>query len=150
MAAILPRGVRNRNPGNIDFNPRNAWNGQLGLELGVANPRFARFDSDENGIRALGKLLINYRGKDGQPGVGGPGIDTVRETISRWAPGNENNTEAYIAAVTAKLGVKANDVINIKDVRTLRVFVGAIIAHECANYRYPDAVFNEGIRRALA
>ncbi|TRO33859.1 structural protein P5 [Pseudomonas putida] len=150
MAAALPRGVRNFNPGNIDYNPRNAWNGQLGLELGVATPRFARFDSPENGIRALGKLLINYRGKDGMPGVGGPGIDTVRETISRWAPGNENNTEAYIAAVTAKLGVKANDVINIKDVRTLRVFVGAIIAHECANYRYPDAVFNEGIRRALA
>lgn len=146
----MPRGVRNCNPGNIDYNPRNAWNGQLGLELGVATPRFARFDSPENGIRALGKLLINYRGKGGTPGVGGPGIDTVRETISRWAPGNENNTEAYIAAVTAKLGVKANDVINIKDVRTLRVFVGAIIAHECANYRYSDAVFNEGIRRALA
>ncbi|MCX2709048.1 structural protein P5 [Pseudomonas sp. DCB_BG] len=150
MAAALPRGVRNCNPGNIDYNPRNAWSGQLGLELGVATPRFARFDSPENGIRALGKLLINYRGKDGMPGVGGPGIDTVRETVSRWAPGNENNTEAYIAAVTAKLGVKANDVINIKDVRTLRVFVGAIIAHECAHYRYPDAVFNEGIRRALA
>ncbi|NQD72909.1 structural protein P5 [Pseudomonas sp. CM27] len=144
-----PRGVRNNNPGNIDFNPRNAWQGQLGLEVGVAKPRFARFDSAENGIRALGKLLINYRGKDGMPGVGGLGIDTVRETVSRWAPGNENNTEAYIAAVTAKLGVRANDVINIKDVRTLRVAVGAIIAHECANYRYPDAVFNEGIRRAL-
>jgi hypothetical protein len=148
--AALPRGVRNFNPGNIDYNPRNAWNGQLGLELGVASPRFARFDSPENGIRALGKLLINYRGKDGQPGEGGLGIDTVRETISRWAPGNENNTEAYIAAVTAKLGVKANDVINIKDGHTLRVFVGAIIAHECANSRYPDAVFDEGIRRALA
>jgi len=149
MATAVPRGVRNANPGNIDFNPRNAWVGQLGLEQGVTNPRFARFDSPENGIRALGKLLINYRGKDGLPGVGGAGIDTVRETVSRWAPGNENNTEAYIAAVTSKLGVKANDVINIKDVRTLRVFVGAIIAHECANYRYPDAVFHEGIRRAL-
>lgn len=145
-----PRGIRNNNPGNIDFNPRNSWQGQLGIEIGVAKPRFARFDSPENGIRALGKLLINYRGKDGIPGVGGPGIDTVRETVSRWAPGNENNTEAYIAAVTAKLGVKANDVVNIRDMRTLRVVVGAIIAHECANYRYPDAVFNEGIRRALA
>lgn len=150
MAAALPRGVRNCNPGNIDYNPRNAWIGQLGLELGVAKPRFARFDSSENGIRALGKLLINYRGKDGMPGVGGPGIDTLRETISRWAPGNENDTEAYIASVARKLGVKPNDVINIKDERTLRVVVGAVIAHECANYRYPDAVFNEGIRRALA
>lgn len=147
---VIPRGVRNNNPGNIDYNLRNAWIGQLGLEEGVARPRFARFDLPENGIRAVGKLLINYLGKDGLPVIGGPGIDTVREIVSRWAPGNENNTEAYIVAVAAKLGVKANEVINIKDVRTLRVFVGAIIAHECANYRYPDAVFNEGIRRALA
>ncbi len=90
-----PRGIRNRNPGNIDFNPLNDWVGQLGLEEGVANPRFARFDSPENGIRALGKLLINYRGKDGMPGVGGRGIDTVLETINRWAPSTENDTQAY-------------------------------------------------------
>ncbi len=146
-----PRGVRNNNPGNIDYNRRNAWEGQLGLELqmGRLAPRFARFNTPENGIRALGKLLLNYRGKDGMPGVGGPGIDTVRETINRWAPGNENNTEAYIAAVAKKLGVKANDVINIEDPSTLRIMVGSIIAHECANYRYPDAVFSEGVRRAL-
>ncbi len=56
-----PRSVRNNNPGNIDFNPRNTWQGQLGLEIGVAKPRFARFDDPENGIRALGRLLINYR-----------------------------------------------------------------------------------------
>ncbi|WP_288076471.1 structural protein P5 [Pseudomonas sp.] len=150
--AELPRGIRNNNPGNIDFNPRNDWVGQLGLELqvGRAAPRFARFDKPENGIRALGKLLINYRGKDGMLGVGGPGIDTVRETISRWAPGNENDTEAYIAAVASKLGVAANAVINIKNPRTLRIIVGSIIAHENANYRYPDAVFEEGLRRALA
>ena len=59
MTKTQPRGVRNRNPGNIDFNPRNAWQGQLGLEQGVANPRFARFDVAENGIRALGKLLTS-------------------------------------------------------------------------------------------
>ena len=146
---VSPRGIRNNNPGNIDYNPRNAWNGQLGLEVGVARPRFARFDTPENGIRALGKLLINYRGRDGLPGVGGPGIDTVRETIGRWAPGNENDTEAYIAAVAAKLGVKSNQVIDIKNAKTLRLFVGAVVAHECANYRYPDSVFDEGIRRAL-
>ncbi len=77
------RGIRNNNPGNIDYNPRNDWQGQLGYEQGVTKPRFARFDSPENGIRALAKLLINYRGKDGMPGVGGKGIDTVRETIKR-------------------------------------------------------------------
>lgn len=145
-----PRGVRNNNPGNIDYSPRNAWQGQLGLEVGVPSPRFARFDTPENGIRALGKLLINYRGKDGMPGVGGPGIDTVRETITRWAPGNENNTEAYIAAVARRLGVNAADVIDVRKPATLSVMVSSIIAHECAGFAYPEAVLAEGLRRALS
>ena len=145
-----PRGVRNNNPGNIDYNPRNAWQGQLGLEVGVPSPRFARFDTPENGIRALGKLLINYRGKDGMPGVGGPGIDTVREAITRWAPGNENNTDAYIAAVARRLGVNANDVIDVRKPATLGVMVSSIIAHECAGFAYPEPVLAEGLRRALS
>ncbi|MBA6150328.1 structural protein P5 [Pseudomonas juntendi] len=145
-----PRGVRNNNPGNIDYNPRNAWQGQLGLEVGVAKPRFARFDHPENGIRALGKLLINYRGKDGMPGVGGKGIDTVLETINRWAPSNENDTQAYAGAVAKRLGVRTTDPINIKDPATLRGMVVSIIIHENGGNPYPPAIIDEGVRRALA
>ncbi|WP_151883854.1 structural protein P5 [Pseudomonas putida] len=147
---MTARGVRNNNPGNIDFNPRNAWQGQLGLEVGAAKPRFARFDTPENGIRALGKLLINYRGKDGMPGVGGKGIDTVLETISRWAPSNENDTQAYAAAVAKRIGVRPTDPINIKNPATLRGMVLGIIAHENGGNPYPDQVIDEGVRRALA
>jgi len=150
MTQPVPRGVRNNNPGNIDFNPRNAWQGQLGLEEGVGKPRFARFDEPENGIRALGKLLINYRGKDGMPGVGGNGIDTVLETINRWAPSNENDTQAYASAVAKRLGVRTTDPINIKDPATLRGMVVGIIVHENGGNPYKDQVIDEGVRRALA
>ncbi|MFV3337930.1 structural protein P5 [Pseudomonas sp. 43(2021)] len=145
-----PRGVRNNNPGNIDFNPRNAWQGQLGLEVGAPKPRFARFDEPENGIRALGKLLINYRSKDGMPSVGGKGIDTVLETINRWAPSSENDTQAYAAAVAKRLGVRPADPINIKDPATLRGMVLGIIVHENGGNPYSDQVIDEGVRRALA
>ncbi|MBF8720516.1 structural protein P5 [Pseudomonas guariconensis] len=147
---MTARGVRNNNPGNIDFNPRNDWVGQLGLEVGPGKPRFARFDTPENGIRALGKLLINYRGKDGMPGVGGKGIDTVLETINRWAPANENDTQAYASAVAKRLGVRTTDPINIKDPATLRVFVESIIIHENGGNPYEAEVIDEGVRRALA
>ncbi|MBF8753758.1 structural protein P5 [Pseudomonas guariconensis] len=147
---MTARGIRNNNPGNIDFNPRNDWVGQLGLELGASKPRFARFDSPENGIRALGKLLIAYRGKDGMPGVGGKGIDTVLETINRWAPSNENDTKAYALAVAKRLGVRTTDPINIKDPTTLRVFVESIIIHENGGNPYEAEVIDEGVRRALA
>lgn len=143
------RGVRNNNPGNIDFNAANKWNGQLGLEQGVAKPRFARFDSPENGIRALAKLLINYRGKNGIPGIGKQGIDTVRETINRWAPGNENDTEAYINSVAKRLGVHANDVIDVRLPGTLLPLVEAIIIHENGSMPYSNAVVAEGVKRAL-
>lgn len=147
---MTARGVRNNNPGNIDFNPRNSWQGQLGIEVGVAKPRFARFDTPENGIRALGKLLINYRGKDGMPGVGGKGIDTVLETINRWAPSNENDTQTYASAVAKRLGVGIADPINIKDPATLRGMVVSIIIHENGGNPYPQAIIDEGVRRALA
>ncbi|MFJ5180033.1 structural protein P5 [Pseudomonas fulva] len=145
-----PRGVRNNNPGNIDHNPRNAWQGQLGLEVGVANPRFARFDHPENGIRALGKLLLNYRGKDGMPGVGRPGIDTPLEFINRWAPANENDTNTYAQAIAKHLGVGVRDSIDISRPQILRELVVGIIVHENGGNPYPSALVDEGIRRALA
>ncbi|WP_296268376.1 structural protein P5 [Pseudomonas sp. UBA6562] len=147
---MTARGIRNNNPGNIDYNPRNDWVGQLGLEEGVAKPRFARFDSPENGIRALGKLLINYRSKDGMPGVGGKGIDTVLETINRWAPSNENDTQAYARAVATRIGVDPTTMIDIKSLATLRGMVAGIIAHENGSNPYSAAVIDEGVRRALA
>lgn len=150
MRLDFARGVRNNNPGNIDYNPRNSWQGQLGIEVGVAKPRFARFDSPENGIRALGKLLLNYRGKDGMPGVGKPGIDTPIEFISRWAPSTENNTTAYAQAIAKRLGVGVRDSIDISDPRVLRETIVGIIVHENGGNPYKGAVIDEGVRRALA
>lgn len=144
-----PRGIRNNNPGNIDFNPRNKWEGQVGIEKGVPNPRFAEFINPESGIRALAKLLLNYRGKDGMPGVGKPGIDTPLEFISRWAPSTENNTIAYAKAVAKRLGRDIRDSINVADPRTLQETVISIIEHENGYNPYPPAVIAEGVRRAL-
>lgn len=143
-----PRGIRNNNPGNIDYNPRNQWQGQLGVERGPKG-RFAVFDSPENGIRALGKLLLAYRGKTGTPGAGGPGIDTVVETINRWAPPGENDTGAYARAVSKRLGVAPTDVIDVRRLGVLRGLVLGIIEHENGGNPYPDAIVDEGIRRAL-
>ncbi|TKW65157.1 MAG: structural protein P5 [Paracoccus denitrificans] len=145
----LPRGVRSHNPGNIDYNPRNAWQGQLGLELGVPKPRFARFSEAKWGIRALAKLLLNYRGKDGLPGMGKPGIDTPYEFINRWAPSVENNTNAYAAAIAKRLGVGVKDSIDISKPETLKQVVIGIIVHENGENPYDDATVNEGISLAL-
>lgn len=146
---MAARGIRNNNPGNIDFNPRNKWQGQLGLELGVPRPRFARFDSPENGIRAMAKLILNYRGKDGMPGLGKPGIDTITEIINRWAPGHENDTAAYIRAVSQDTGFKPDAALTLADPRVLTPVVYSIIHHENGSNPYDSSVVREGVRRAL-
>lgn len=136
------RGIRNNNPGNIDFNKANNWQGQLGIEQDVPNPRFARFDCPENGIRALGKLLQTYSRKYG--------LNTVRGLISRWAPSNENNTSAYVKGVANDLGVGADEVISVTQRETLKGLVIAIIKHENGKQPYSDFVINEGVNRALS
>ncbi|MCK9814426.1 structural protein P5, partial [Pseudomonas sp. MAFF 302046] len=55
----------------------------------------------------------------------------------------------HIAAIAKRLGVKANDVIDIKNPATLRAVMVGIIVHENGGNPYPDAVFEEGLRRAL-
>jgi hypothetical protein len=145
----VTRGVRNNNPGNIDFNPRNQWQGQLAPDPAVEK-RFARFDTAENGIRALAKLVLAYRGKGGMPGVGGAGIDTVREVINRWAPGVENDTEAYIKAVAAGVGVDPNQPVDLRNYRTLIAITTGIIKHENGWVPYVAEVIAEGVQRALA
>ncbi|MBC3468726.1 structural protein [Pseudomonas sp. RW10S2] len=139
MTQSLPRGVRNRNPGNIDFSPANNWVGQIGKEPGG---RFCIFDTPENGIRALGKLLQTYYNKHG--------LRTVTAIIKRWAPEVENDTSAYVRAVAQRCGLSPSEPIkNIKDEKILGGLVHAIIKHENANYEYPPAIFAEGVRRAL-
>ncbi len=45
--------------------------------------------------------------------------------------------------------MQPNDVINIKNPAALRAVTLGIIVHENGRNPYPDAVFEEGLRRAL-
>ncbi|ROM94673.1 structural protein [Pseudomonas brassicacearum] len=134
------RGVRNRNPGNIDYSPANPWLGQLAPDPAIEK-RFARFDTAENGIRALGKTLLTYQRKHG--------LKTVKAIINRWAPSIENDTGAYVRAVEANTCTAPGAEIDLAKVAVMQGLVKAIIHHENAGFAYPDAVLVEGVRRAL-
>jgi len=90
----VPRGIRNNNPGNIRSGAFANGAGANGSDGG-----FATFASMEQGIQAAVTLLKSYAAR---------GYDTIKSIISRWAPGNENNTAAYIADVVKKLGISAD------------------------------------------
>lgn len=137
----LTRGIRNNNPGNIDYSLANKWLGQVGIEPGPKG-RFAVFDKPENGIRALGKLLQTYQRKYG--------LNTIEAIISRWAPGSENDTAAYVRAVERNTRTAPGAQVNLSDQVVLAGLIKAIIHHENAGYEYPAAIFDEGVRRAAA
>jgi hypothetical protein len=140
MTEKKTRGVRNCNPGNIDYKPNNQWLGQLKPDPSMEK-RFARFDTPENGIRALGKVLLTYQHKHG--------LRTVKAIINRWAPSAENDTAAYVRAVEANTATRPGAEVDLTQPTVMAGFVKAIIHHENAGYVYPEAVLTEGVRRAL-
>lgn len=141
----LPRAVRNANPGNIDANPRNKWVGIMPMAkrnaAQLAEKRFEVFETPVYGFRAMALLLQTYQDKHN--------LNTIRQLISRWAPGHENNTEAYIAIVARKVGVRADDLIDTHSYEYARPLVEAIAVHETgAGYKWDAKMIDEGLRRA--
>lgn len=93
----MSRGLRNNNPGNIRQNSDNF----LGEIKPSADPSFKQFESIEYGYRAIFVTLNTYQKRYG--------LSTIRAMISRWAPPKDNNdTEAYIRAVSSESGVPEN------------------------------------------
>lgn len=81
-----------------------------------------RFTDSIYGIRALAKVLVNYKKIHG--------LNTVRQIISSYAPPNENQTTAYIQSVAKQLGVYPDTIIDIEERGVLTVFIKAVIRME--------------------
>jgi hypothetical protein len=113
----LPRGIRNRNPGNI-MKSASQWDG----EIAGNDPRYATFSTPEAGIRAMGKTLLNYQDKHG--------LRTVEGIVSRYAPATENNTVAYTMTVAKAVGVAPDAAIDLHDKETLLKVTKAMIRVE--------------------
>lgn len=151
MAKQQPRGIRNNNPGNIEWG--SPWQGLVPASQ-KTDPRFAQFVDPVSGIRAIAVTLITYYDK--RKANDGSKIDSVREVIERWAPANENNVTAYAKQVALLLNVNPNsETLNMHDYNTLRGLVEGIIRHENGpgpltngNTWYKDDVIQEALRRA--
>jgi len=113
-----PRGIRNRNPGNIRRSG-DRWKGLAPLQ---SDPAFFVFDAPLWGIRAMAVILRNYQRRNG--------LKSVAQIIARWAPADENDTAGYITAVSREMGVGARQRLDLRDGPTLRALIAAIIRRE--------------------
>lgn len=130
---MATRGIRNNNPGNIRVS-KDKWEGMTGDD-----GAFVIFDSPESGVRALGKNLLSY---------GRQGYDSIEKIINRWAPPNENDTQAYINSVVAATGIPATQSLDLSNPDTLSSLAQAISFHETGS-RYDPEVYQQGVERAL-
>lgn len=99
--------IRNNNPGAM-----------------MPGGKLAVYKTPEEGIAALDGNLKRY---------GDGGINTIAGVISKWAPPNENDTAAYISAVASRLGIPANQKIDLSNPYTRHALSGAIMIHENGN-----------------
>lgn len=134
----VPRGIRNNNPLNIRHS-RDEW---LGMSPVQRDSDFVQFVSPLYGIRAAAENLINYQRRDG--------CDTLAKIVYRHAPPVENNTDAYLNAVTGALGIDADKVIDLARDGLLRPLIVAMTRQENVGQQpYDLPTLLGGIKLAL-
>lgn len=128
------RAERNNNPGNLNYA------GQTGavLEDG-SNARFAKFGSTAEGVSALAKQLQRY---------GDRGLDTISKIINKYAPSSENNTQAYIDALSKRLGASGDQRLDLSDSTTLTGLIKGIARHEAGSDYLSDSDVMTGLSMA--
>lgn len=112
-----PRGIRNNNPGNLNFA------GQSGAtKEGGEGGRFAVFESMEHGVAALYRQLQLYFKR---------GVNTLSLIVKTYAPASDgNNVDAYVSALSKATGKGANETIDAGDTTTIARLMKGIVDHE--------------------
>lgn len=112
-----PRGIRNNNPGNLNYA------GQAGAtKEGGEGGRFAVFESMEHGVAALYKQLQIYFKR---------GVNTLSSIVKTYAPASDgNNVDSYISALSRATGKGANEAIDSGDTATIARLMKGIVDHE--------------------
>lgn len=124
------RGIRNNNPGNLRVAPNAAGN----------DGAFAVFDKPDDGLAAMSRQLQLY---------GDRGNNTPYGIIHTYAPSSENNTQAYINAVTGDTGFGAHEQLDLSDPTILKRMMAAMIRHENGSQPYSEKDIDSGINQSM-
>ncbi|OKP00189.1 hypothetical protein [Xenorhabdus eapokensis] len=136
------RNFRNNNFGNL------VYVGQKGARLEDPNAKgqqtFAKFDTPEEGMRALANQITSYANGTSKA-VGYQKLNTVESIITKYAPKNENNTEEYIANLSKALGVNADQQLDLSNPETMTKMIRAISTIEGGNPQVTDEFIKNAI-----
>jgi hypothetical protein len=127
--ALKPRGIRNNNPGNIEWmeSVSARWRGMI-----ARDGRFGVFDTPANGVRAIGGELKASIRKG----------HTIEQAIHEWAPPTENNTAAYVKVVAEAARADKRDRLTTSMLPAVAL---AIIKHENGQQPYDAALVQQWV-----
>lgn len=136
------RSFRNNNFGNLNYV------GQEGASLeaknGKGEARFAKFNTPEEGFRALANQLTSYS-EGTSKAAGYQKLNTVQDIIKLYAPESENNTSQYVDSLSKKLGVHGDQQLDLKDPKVMTQMMRGIATIEGGN----PQVTNDFIMNAI-
>lgn len=116
---LIPRGIRNNNPGNIRLTS-DVWTGMRSRQ---DDDDFVQFTDLSHGVRAMAITLLNYQDKHD--------LHTLRDIIHRWAPSAENDTDAYVQSVCRYTGWIPDTRLDLHQFTKLFLLIDAMIRVEC-------------------
>ncbi|EMO6640245.1 hypothetical protein M2J86_24725 (plasmid) [Citrobacter freundii] len=136
------RSFRNNNFGNLNYV------GQEGARLEDPNSkgeaRFAKFNTPEEGFRALAHQLTLYsNGKS--KATGGKKLNSVEDIIKVYAPESENSTKDYISALSKKMGVESGQQLDMTNPDVMTQLIRGIATIEGGNPQVTDQFIKDSI-----
>lgn len=123
---MTPRGLRNNNPLNIKRGS-SKW---VGLAKKQTDTVFCQFETMEMGWRAAFVLLTRTYYHTYH-------LFTISKIIRRWAPGNENNTNAYINSVSEMMNYGKDEPLGVPSFHSNRWFALALAMAKVENGDVP-------------
>jgi hypothetical protein len=133
-------GIALNNPGHIRHG-RSKW---VGMSIDQTDQRFVRFDTPQQGIAAIAKLLITYSVKYN--------LVTIDGLIKRYAPPDDNNpTDKYVQNVCNWTGFDSDQELDVDSYEVMSKLVPAIIRQEVglqASERYKKKLIDEALALA--
>jgi len=128
----MTRGYFLNNPFNIEQS-NIQWQGMVQPS---SDPVFCQFSTPLYGLRAgFIDLKSQLNGR----------FDTITKLITKYAPPSENNTAAYITAVSTDTGIDPNATLQYADLKAVGL---AIIKHEQGCMIYADDIISQALALA--
>ncbi len=141
--ANAPRGIRNRNPGNVKRSG-SAWLGKIPFSQST-DSTFEQFSEPLYGLRVIAYLLLKFQRDKGKK--------TIRQLIGEsggWAPTeSDKNPSSYATWVAAQLGVSETAAIDLYAGRNLERMVAAIVQFENGQQPYTSALIADAVASAI-